>query len=41
MQFVTAIDAEKHSEVTEKSERVYVIAREQMKKNFINAAEEK
>ena len=41
MQFVTAIDAEKHSEVTEKSERVYVIAREQMKKNLINAAEEK
>ena len=41
MQFVTAIDAETHSGVTEKSERVYVIAREQMKKNLMNAAEEK
>ncbi len=41
MQFVTAIDAETHAEVMGESERVYVIAREQMKKNFINAAEEK
>ena len=41
MQFVTAIDAETHAEVMGESERVYVIARERMKKNLINAAEEK
>ena len=39
MKFVTAIDAETHEEVTEKSERVYVIAREQMKKNLLGVEE--
>lgn len=34
MEFIEAIDADTHEEVTEVSERIYVVAREQGKKNF-------
>ncbi|MDD6811531.1 MAG: class I SAM-dependent methyltransferase [Lachnospiraceae bacterium] len=37
MKFIEAIDADTHEEVTEVSERIYVVAREQGKKNFQNS----